>query len=164
VNQELRQIANRLFAAERPGHTLQPTAVVNEAWLKMRGLDGGLNLPDLQSRGHFYAIAARVMRQILVDYARQHNAIKRGGGQVKMSLADWDQTEGPREAEVIEVHEALERFKGLWPRAAQVVELRYYAGCTIAEAAAVLGVSPETVKNDWRLAKAWLWQELTPHD
>jgi RNA polymerase sigma factor (TIGR02999 family) len=157
---ELRKIANRLFAGERQGNTLQPTAIVNEAWLKLMGRDGQLDVPDLNSRTQFCAVAARAMRQILVDHARGRAAAKRGGGQVKMSVDECDPVASPEQPEFVAIHEALERLEAIRPRAARVVELRYFGGSTIPETAVALGISPETVKNDWRFAKAWLKREL----
>ena len=163
LNGELREIAKRLFAGESPGNTLQPTAMVNEAWVKMQGPDGRLNVPDLESRTHFCAIAAKVMDQILVEHARRKKAAKRGGGQLKISIDERDRVAGPREVAVVALKDALQQLEVIRPRAAQVVKLRYFGGCTIPETAVALGVSPETVKNDWRFAKAWLQRELK-HD
>lgn len=160
LNRELRAIASRLFARENPGSTLQPTVLVNEAWLKLRGADGRLDVPDLTSRAHFCALAARVMREILVDHAREKKAAKRGGGLVKMSLEERDLVAESEDTDVLAVHEALERLASLRPRAARVVEMRHFGGATIPETAEALGVSPETVKNDWRFARAWLRREL----
>ena len=149
------------MAGERVGHTLQATAVVNEAWMKMMGDDGRLNVPDIAQRGAFFAIAAGAMREILVDYARAHKTAKRGGGQIKVSIEEQDRAANPQAADVIAVNDALKQFKAVRPRAARVAELLFFAGCTIEETAAAIGVSPETVKNDWRFAKAWLKRELT---
>lgn len=160
LNAELREMARRLFARELSGNTLQPTVLVNEAWLKMRSPDGGLDVPDLESRSDFLALAAHVMRQILVDHAREKGAAKRGGGLVKMPLDDRDLAAASADADVLAVHEALERLEALRPRVARGVELRYFGGATVQETAAALGVSPETVKNDWRFARAWLTREL----
>ena len=160
LNAELREMAHRLFARELSGGTLQPTVLVNEAWLKMRSPDGQLAVPDLESRSAFIALAARVMRQILVDHAREKRAIKRGGGLVKLTLDDRDLAAASADADVLAVHEALERLEALRPRVARGVELRYFGGATIPETAAALGISPETVKNDWRFARAWLRKEL----
>jgi RNA polymerase sigma factor (TIGR02999 family) len=160
LNGELRAIAERLFAGEHPGSTLQPTVLVNEAWMKMQEGEGGLKVPDVLSRGQFCAVAARVMREILVEHARAKRAVKRGGGQVKISMAGRDVPAPSADTDVLALHEAVERLHALRPRAAQVVELRYFGGSTIPETAVVLGVSPETVKNDWRFARAWLRREL----
>ncbi|MBI3409320.1 MAG: sigma-70 family RNA polymerase sigma factor [Planctomycetes bacterium] len=156
----LHLIDRQLFAGESPGSTLQPTALVNEAWLKMRGSDGRLNVPDLEGRTHFYAIAVKVMRQILVDHARTKKTAKRGGEQVKMSIDKLEGIAGRRELDVLALDEALQRLETVRPRVAKVVELRFFGACTIPETAAAIGVSPETVKGDWRFAKAWLRREL----
>jgi RNA polymerase sigma factor (TIGR02999 family) len=162
LNDELRSTARRLLDAEPQGTTLQPTVLVNEAWLKMQG-DGRLNLPAGTNRGQFLCLAAVIMREILVDYARRRLAAKRGGGQVKVSLDGCDLAEAPEDPEVLALHEALERLAGLLPRAARVVELRYFGGATIPETAAALNVSSATVKKDWRFARAWLRRELRDH-
>lgn len=159
VYEELRTLAARLLHAERPGHTLQPTALVHEAYLRLVDERAGW-----QDRAHFFAIAAQAMRRILVDYARGHLASKRGGALRRVSL---DAASGGPEAvevgldDVIEVDAALGELSALDAFGAQVVELRYFGGLTIEETAAALDVSPATVKREWQLAKAWLYRRLS---
>jgi RNA polymerase sigma-70 factor, ECF subfamily len=153
---ELHRLAARQLANERRGHTLQPTALVHEAYLRL--IDQG-NLA-WQNRLHFVAIAALTMRRILVSHARQRKADKRGGGAFRVTL-----TEGfaaaERDADVLALHDALERLAALDRRQCRVVELRYFGGLTIEETAAYLKISPATVKVDWALARAWLLRELS---
>jgi RNA polymerase sigma-70 factor (ECF subfamily) len=154
---ELRKIAARHLQRERPGHTLQATALVHEAYMRLTDQ----REIEWQDRTHFFAVAAQVMRRILVDHARQRKAGKRGGGAVQvpfteeLSLADdqCDLIEG--------IDAALERLERLSPRQARVVELRFFSGLTEEEIAEVLGVSSRTVKRDWTIARAWLYGELT---
>lgn len=160
VHDQLRRIAAAYFARERAEHTLQPTAIVNEAWARLLGTNGRLDVPDLDHRGQFFAIAARAMRRVLVEHARAHHTRKRGAGRVKLTIDVRDVVAAPQPTDVLAIHDALQRLEEHRPRAAQVVELRYFAGCTIEETADSLAVSPETVKNDWRFAKAWLKREL----
>jgi RNA polymerase sigma factor (TIGR02999 family) len=156
VYDELRRLASSLMRRERAEHTLQPTALVHEAFLRLVGA------PRIawQDRAHFMGIAARAMRQILVDHARRHAAAKRGGRLQRVTLSD-DAAEAPAdEVEVLELHEALERFATLDPRAARVVELRVFGGLSVPEAAHVLEISPRTVDGDWAVARMWLSREL----
>lgn len=153
--QELRASASRLFASERAGHTLQPTAVVNEACLRI--LAGGLpDVPHDERR----ALAARVLRQVLIDHARAHGAEKRGGGAPRLSL-DRDVL-APHETvvELGAVHDAIERLRALSERQAEVVSLRIFSGLTMDQVATALGVSKRTVEGDWTVARAWLRREL----
>ena len=158
VYDELRAIARAHLKRERPGHTLQPTALVNEVWLRfMRGAD-----LDLSNRSHFLAVAANAMRRLLVDHARARDAAKRGGGWERVSLSEQS---GPTpraqiDVDIVALHEALERLEQLGERLARVVELRFFGGLTVKEAAEVLGVAPVTVEKDWTKAKAWLRLEL----
>ena len=154
---ELHRMAQGLMRRERAGHTLQPTALVGEAFLRL--VDQ--TRIEWQDRAHFLGIAARVMRQVLVDHARRHVAAKRGA---EMQRVTFDESLGhgsDRGFEVLELHEALERLATLDPRGAQVVELRVFGGSTIEEVAHVLGVSKRTVDNDWAVARMWLARELT---
>ncbi|MBI3409089.1 MAG: sigma-70 family RNA polymerase sigma factor [Planctomycetes bacterium] len=178
---ELRRRAEQLFDRESSGHTLQPTALVHEAWLKLRDQGGGIKAPEFQSRAQFFHIAVKLMREILVDCARKKNSAKHGGNRTRMNIdveqaallrEDWDEAEGRhageppalrRDAEILAVHEALEALHDLRPRAAQVAQLKFFGGCTIAEMALALEVSPETVKGDWSFARAWLRRELDDH-
>lgn len=158
VYEELRRIAHRQIREERAGHTLQTTALVHETYIKLAGRQ-----PRWQNRAHFFAIAARAMREILVDYARSRNCGKRGGGLRPLSLGESDEMAvmpPERLEELVELDEALKRLAALTPRQSRVVELRYFGGLTVEETAEVLGVSPGTVALDWRLAKGWLKSEL----
>ncbi len=154
---ELRRIAARSLRRERPGQTLQPTALVHEAYLRL------LKDEDLsfQNRAHFLAIAARSMRQILVEHARARDAQKRGGRRHQVTLDEGMAAEGPRDVELVALDEALDRLKLVDPGQAQIVELRFFGGLTNEEAAEALGVSPATVKRGWAVARAWLYRELT---
>lgn len=149
---ELHRIASGQMRRERPGHTLQTTALINEAYLRLVG-SGSV---QIQNRQHFFAIASQQMRHILVDYARASSGPKRGGGAVKVDL---DQVSIPMEEHglsVLLVDEALEELNRLDPRAARVVELKYFGGCTDPEAAEVLGISVPTIRRDWNFARSWL--------
>lgn len=158
VYDELRRIARRHLARERKDHTLQSTALVHEAYLRLIGGSGS----EYQNRQHFFAVAAQVIRRVLVDHARAVNAAKRGGGAQKIVLEDQPEASAPAEnvAEVLALHEALERLAAFDPQQARIVELRYFAGLSIEETAEVIGVSPATVKRDWVMARAWLAREL----
>lgn len=154
---ELRQLAGRYLGQERPGHTLQPTALVHELYLRLFTPSAPLAWQD---RAHFFAVAAQTLRRILVDHARAHRAEKRGGGQVKLSLtaaAGWAES---KDEDLLAVDEALQRLAQSQPRAAQVVELRFFAGMTEDEISDVLRVSTITVKRDWKFARAWLLSTL----
>lgn len=156
---ELRQAAGRLMARERDAHTLQPTALVHEAWLRLVDQDR-IAWTD---RAHFYGIAARSMRQVLVDHARARAADKRGGGWAQVTLDEGVLAAERHELELISLDEALQRLAELDPRGAQVVERRVFAGMTIEEIAADLQVSPRTVDGDWAAARLWLIRELEEH-
>ncbi|MCZ2154267.1 MAG: sigma-70 family RNA polymerase sigma factor [Bryobacterales bacterium] len=158
VYDELRRIARRHLARERKDHTLQSTALVHEAYMR---LIGG-SVAEYHNRQHFFAVAAQVIRRVLVDHARAVNAAKRGGGAQKILLENQPEaSSGPENiAEVLALHEALERLAGFDPQQEKIVELRYFAGLSIEETAAVLGVSAATVKRDWVMARAWLAREL----
>lgn len=156
VYAELRQVAHRRMRDERPDHVLQTTALINEAYLRL--ID--INRVRWQSRAHFFAISARVMRRILVDAARERDARKRGG---EISHVVFDEALIPapeRDANLVALDAALEALARADPRKSQVVELRYFGGLSVEETAEVLGVSVETVARDWRLAKLWLLREL----
>jgi RNA polymerase sigma factor (TIGR02999 family) len=157
VYDQLRHLAGHYLRAERIGHTLQPTALVHEAYLRLVGQDQA----DWQNRAQFMGVAAKLMREILVDYARRRVAHKRGGLAVKVDLDGFDPGGGaPQLEEILAVDEALIRLSGLDPQQGQVVELRYFAGLTVEETAETLGVSTRTVKRDWAMAMAWLRGEL----
>jgi RNA polymerase sigma factor (TIGR02999 family) len=156
VYEELRRLAHRQMGAERPDHTLQTTALVNEAYLRLADQS---NL-RWQNRAHFFAVAARAMRRILVSYARSQRSQKRGGGAIEMEL-DKAALVSPEESkEIVELHEALERLATLDARKAQVVELKYFGGLNYDEMAEVLKISRITVRRDWEFAKVWLYTEL----
>lgn len=157
VHHELLRLARAYMAKERAGHTLQPTALVNEAYLRL------INVHRIQwqNRAHFIAMAARTMRRILVDSARARGNEKRGGGFEKVPLDDVALDPAISEIDVLRVDEALQALAAIYPRPHDVVELRFFGGLTIDETAEVLGISPDTVKRDWRFAKLWLVRELT---
>lgn len=160
VYAELRAIAGRHLGLERPGHTLQPTALVNEAYLRLRGL-GGVPWHD---RTHFFAIASRIMRRLLVDHARAKMAQKRGSDGPKVVISEGYE-EGIRPsmdvAELIDLDRALDELAAAAPRLARLVELRFFSGLDIEEASSLLGCSPRTAKRDWAFARAWLLNRLS---
>jgi RNA polymerase sigma factor (TIGR02999 family) len=157
VYAELRQLAERHFRKERPGHTLQPTAIVHEAYFRL--IDQ--TRVTWKNRGHFLAIASQAMRRILIDHARGRDAEKRGGHAERVTLDPAIASPEPaREVDVLALDEALERLKVLDAGQAQVVELRFFGGLTIEEAADVMAISPSSAKRDFRSAKAWLYREL----
>jgi RNA polymerase sigma-70 factor, ECF subfamily len=158
VYQELKRRARNYLSHERRDHTLQPTALVHEAYLRMVDQTS----PQLEDRAHFYAIASRVMRQILVDHARKHNAEKRGGrSAARYRIDDLElhlETKGP---DLVELNEVLRNFERLDPRKGRVVEMRFFGGMKVSEIAEVLGVTEKTVRRDWQFAKLWLYRELS---
>ncbi|HEY6342366.1 MAG TPA: ECF-type sigma factor [Bryobacteraceae bacterium] len=154
---ELRKLAARCLRRERPGHTLQPTALVHEAFLKL----AANTRTEWRDRAQFYAVAARLMRRILVDYARRRAAGKRGGGH-QVTLEENLVLREERIEDVLGVDEVLERLEALDPRQGRIVELRFFSGLTVEEIAEVLGISTPTVKREWSSAKAWLHRELSP--
>ena len=156
VYQDLHRLAHRYMQAERPDHTLQTTALVNEAYLRLAGQTN----PTWQTRAHFFAIAARTMRQILVNYATAHRSQKRGGGGQKVELDEVAIVSPEQSQEIIDLHEALEQLAKLDSRKAQMVELKYFGGLSYQEIAEVLNVSQITVRRDWEFARLWLYAEL----
>ena len=156
VVDELRQIAKAHFAKEAPGHTLQPTALVNEVYLRLVDTDG----IDWQCRAHFFGISARLMRCVLVDHARSRQAIKRGGAARRTAVEVDELMPASRAVDLIALDDALEEMMSFNPDGSRVVELRYFAGLTLAEIAEVLSVSRTTVKRKWRDARLWLRSEL----
>lgn len=156
VYAELHRMADRFLRGERAGHTLQPTALVHEAYLQL--VDQ--KRVDWQSRSHFFAIAARVMRRILVDYARRHLRQKRGGGRERLPLESVSGFGVERLPELIALDDALAALAKTDPRKAAVVELRYFGGFSVEETAEILGVSVPTVSRHWRVARAWLYREV----
>jgi RNA polymerase sigma factor (TIGR02999 family) len=153
---ELRRLAAHYLRGERPDHTLQPTALVHEAYLRLVGQTG----TSWQNRAHFFGAAAQVMRRILVDQARQYQASKRGGGEHKVTLAEGVALARERDVNLLALEEALTRLEGIAPEQCRVVELRFFGGLSIDEAAEVMGVSEATVTRQWRAARAWLRREL----
>jgi RNA polymerase sigma factor (TIGR02999 family) len=158
VYAELRRLAHRHMRGERRGHPLQTTALVHEAYLRL--IDS--SRVQWQNRAHFFAVAAQLMRRVLVDLARRRGRQKRGGGAIETALGDETPSPAGLRTDVVAVDEALEQFARLDPRAARVVELRYFGGLTVEETAEVMGMSPETVMRDWKLAKLWLSRALGP--
>lgn len=160
VHADLRHMAARFLRGERAGHSLQPTLLVHEAWLRVMPDSGG----RVQGRGHFMAVAARAMRQILVEHARARGRHKRGGDWQRVSLSAVPVGTNPEAglAELLDLDAALQKFAEAHPRPARVVELRAFGGLTIDEAAEALSVSHATVEDDWVLAKAWLSRALRP--
>jgi RNA polymerase sigma-70 factor, ECF subfamily len=156
VYPQLKRIAATRMRGERPDHTLQPTALVHEAFIRLAGVK------DIQwrDRVHFFALSAELMRHILVDAARHRLALKRGGDMPPLQLGGWDAQVHERPDLIVEVDRLLERLRALDSRQAQVVELRYFAGLDGEEIATALGVSERTVKRDWTMARAWLRKEL----
>ncbi len=156
VYEELRRLATDLMRGERADHTLQSTALVHEAYLRLVD-DSRI---DWQNRAHFFGIAARAMRQILVDHARRHRRAKRGGGLRKITLDEKLDLEAASDVEILQLEDALVRLAEMHPRTTQVVEMRVFAGLKIKEIAHVLGLSRQTIHGDWRVAKMWLSREL----
>ena len=156
VYEELRRLAHHYMEGERPNHTLQTTALVNEAYLRLADQTS----PNWQSRAHFFAVASRGMRRILVNYARSNRAQKRGGGAARIELDEAAILSPEQSIEIVDLHEALERLGTLDSRKAQVVELKYFGGLNHDEIAEVMKISAVTVRRDWVFAKAWLHKEL----
>ena len=157
VQQELHRVAARQMAGERPGHILQPTALVNEAYVRLVDWKH----VRWQSRAHFFGVAARLMRRILVDAARARGRAKRGGDALQVSLADVPDVAVPVTQDLVALDDALKTLETLDPRQSQVVELRFFGGLSLEEAAEALKVSVGTVRRDWSLAQAWLYRELS---
>lgn len=156
VYEELHRLAHHYMSRERPGHTLQTSALVNEAFVRLVDQD-----VHWQNRSHFFGIAAQMMRRVLVDYARSRQYQKRGRNVVQVSLKEALIVSDEQAAEVVALDDALKSLATFDQRKCQIVELRFFAGLSIEEAAEVLGISPGTVKRDWTLAKAWLRKEIT---
>jgi len=156
VDQELRRLAHHYMSRERAGHTLQTTALVNEAFVRL------VNRKSIQwqNRAHFFGIAAQLMRTILVDHARSHACAKRGGGGGKVELDEALVVSQQKASEVIALDEALKALALIDPQQSRIVELRFFGGLTVEEAAEVMHVSPATIKREWSTAKAWLYREL----
>ena len=156
---ELRRLARRYMNRESPGHLLQTTALVNEAYMRLIDADQ----VKWQNRAHFFAISARVMRRILVDFARRSNKLKRGGNTIEVSFDEALVVSAHRGADLVAIDDALTTLAALDPRQSEVVELRFFGGLKDNEIAEVLKVSHGTVRRDWRLARAWLHRELSKH-
>jgi RNA polymerase sigma-70 factor, ECF subfamily len=156
VYQDLRKLAAWHLRAERPGHTLQPTALVHEVYLKLSGQQP----IDWRNKAHFFALAAQVMRHVLVDYARTREREKRGGGQINLHLEEAYNLSASSQPEILALDEALTALSAKDPRKGRIVELRYFGGLDIDETAEMLGVSSTTVRREWTMAKAWLRREM----
>ena len=157
VYEDLRRVARRHLRRERAGHALQATALVHEVYLRLVDVDR----VTLKNRAHFFAVAAKLMRQILVDHARRQRADKRGGGATMVSLEDVSPAAQPASVDVLALDEALDALSAVDARQGTVVELRFFAGLDIDEAAEALGISTATVEREWALAKAWLYRRLS---
>jgi len=156
VYNELRKLAKSYMRRQRPGHTLQTTALVNEAYLRL--IDS--SRVNWQNRTHFFAMAAQLMRRILVDFARTRNSLKRGGGQIQITLDEGIEIPFEKETDLVALDEALKNLENLNPRQSQVVELRYFGGLSEEEIAATLEISVRTVRRDWSVARAWLFRRM----
>ena len=157
VYEELRRLAHHYLRQERADHTLQSTALVHEAYLRL----AGQNPPQWQNRAHFFGIAAHVMRQILVEYARGRSAAKRGGHALTLSLDEGVAIPQEMDVDVVALDKALSELSDLDAQQGRIVELRFFAGLTIEDTSEVLGISPATVKRDWVSARAWLFRAMT---
>lgn len=153
---ELRQIARRYLSNERSEHTLQSTALVHEAYVRLTQQD----VPQWQNRAHFFGVSAQLMRQILVDYARSHRASKRGGNVCKLALDEVEEQPQAADVDIVALDDALKSLAEMDAQQSRVVELKFFGGLSIEDTAEVLGVSPSTVKRDWVTARAWLYREL----
>jgi RNA polymerase sigma factor (TIGR02999 family) len=156
VYDELHRLARRYMSRERKGHTLQTTALINEAYVRLAG-----QKVNWANRSHFFAISAQIMRRILIDHARRHAYAKRGGGAQQVSLDEAATVTPDQSGELLRLDEALKSLAEMDPRRSQVVELRYFGGLNNEEIAGVLNVSENTVTRDWNMARAWLYQQLT---
>jgi len=156
VHEELRRLAHRYMQGERRGHTLQATALVNEAYLRL----AGYTRMRWQDRAHFFAVSAQVMRRILVDHAR-HHSVKGGAGVQHVELNDAAVVVGDRTADLVALDDAMVALARLDPRKGQIIEMRFFGGLSAEETAEVLNVSPATVRRDWSIAKLWLYRELS---
>ena len=156
VYSELHRLAKSYMSRERQGHTLQPTALINQAYLRIAQQQN----VEWQNHAHFIGFAANVMRRVLVDHAREHNAIMRGGGRVRVELDEGIAFTKETAPQLLLLEEALTRLEQLNPRQAKVVEMRYFGGLSVDEVAGVLGIAPRSVKRDWSLARLWLFEEI----
>ena len=156
IHSELRKLAVAYLKRERPNHTLESGALVNEAYLRLIQQDR----VEWKSRTHFYGIAAQIMRRILVDHARNRGALKRGAGAAMLSITRLADPRGPQNLDLLALDAALERLANLDPRQSRIVELRFFGELSVEDTAEVLGISPTTVKREWALAKGWLYREI----
>ena len=157
VQAELRRLARRYMGRENPGHTLQTSALINEAYIRLIDQQN----VQWQNRAHFFAVAAQVMRHILIDHARSHHYAKRGGGAHKVPLDEAATLTDRRAAELVALDEALNSLAAFDPRKSRIIELRFFGGLSIEETAEVMKISPITVVREWRAAKAWLQREMS---
>jgi len=157
VYDELRRQAARYLRRERPGHTLQTTALIHEAYLRLIDQKS----VQWQNRAQFFGIAAQMMRRILVDHARTKHRAKRGGSDIRVSLTDATSLTKDPDLDLVELDEALNRLGKIDPQQSKIVELRFFSGLNVDETAAALQISPATVKRDWKVAKAWLYREIS---
>lgn len=157
IYDELRRVAHHHLRNERPDHTLQTTALVHEAYFRLVGQD----LPEWRNRAHFFAVAAQLMRQILVDYARRHRASKRGSGIAMLALEDVATQPERKEVDVIALNDALDKLNEIDARQSRIVELRFFAGLSLEETSEVMGIGTATVQRDWTAARAWLHREIS---
>ena len=157
IYDELRRLATQKFSREKPGHTLQPTVLVHEAYLRLVDVQ---QPQQWSGRGHFFGAAAEAMRRILIEHARSRKYLRRGGGRERVDLQDVDLSiDGPN-IDILALDEALTRMEHRWPEKAQLVQLRYFTGMTIAEASAAMGISHATAERHWKFARSWLFAEL----
>ena len=156
VYQELRKLAAHKMAGQAPGHTLQPTALVHEAWLRLAGNEPG----RFAGRAHFFAAAAEAMRHILIDSARRKRALRHGGGQARVDIQSLEIAALANDDELLAVHDVLNKLAAEAPQKAELVKLRYFVGMTFEEAAEALGISVATAKRHWAYARAWLYEEI----
>ncbi len=157
VYEELRKLAASKMANEAAGNTLQPTALVHEAWLRLVGNDD----PKFAGRAHFFAAAAEAMRRILIDRARRKRALRHGGGQVRLDIQQLDLASPDADDQLLAVNDALDKLDSQDPTEAKLVKLRYFVGLTVEEAAGLLDISPRTARNYWAHARTWLYHEIT---
>ena len=157
VHTELRRIARRQMSGERPGHTLQATALINEAYLRLAGQQAF----EWHNRAHFFAVCSQVMRHILIDHARAHGRDKRGGGAIQVSLDEAAVMALEQAADFVALDDALRALEAFDPQKGRIVELRYFGGLSVEETAEVLKISPRTVRREWRRAKAWLYRAIS---
>jgi RNA polymerase sigma factor (TIGR02999 family) len=156
VYEELRRLAAHKMAGQAPGHTLQPTALVHEAWLRLLGNEPA----GFAGRAHFFAAAAEAMRHILIDSARRKRAVRHGGGQVRMDIQNVEIAALAEDDELLAIHDVLDKLAAEEPEKAELTKLRYFVGMTFEEAAEVLGISVATAKRHWAYARAWLYEEI----